>query len=116
MIPCYFVDNKCSGCGQCCGSILPLSGADIKRLRRFIKKRRITLQQPSALIRVNFWDTCPFLDPNKDKERCIVYPARPEICRLYNCYDKRHGKMTGDYKKYKPYDMWQLVCEIQKEL
>jgi len=30
-------DGKCSGCGQCCSSILPLSSSEIKEIRRYIK-------------------------------------------------------------------------------
>lgn len=110
-VPCNFVDGKCSECGECCGHLLPLSGADIKRLRRYLKKHPVKLQEKEVLVRCDLLNSCPFLAKDRSTERCMIYPARPEICRLYNCYDRRHGKMTGDIKKYKPYNMNLLLKE-----
>ena len=109
---CHFVDGKCSHCGECCGHLLPLSGADIKRLRRYVKKHKIKQQANFDVLRYDILQDCPFLISGKTEERCAVYPARPDICRLFDCGTHRHGQMPGDIKKYRPVNMYTLLEEI----
>lgn len=112
---CHFVNNQCSHCGECCGHLLPLSGADIKRLRRFVKKHKITRQSSYDVLRADILQDCPFLISGKTKERCAVYSARPDICRLFDCGPNRHGQMPGDIKKYRLVNMYTLLKEISND-
>lgn len=34
-------DGKCSDCGGCCNDILPLTNADINRIKNYVKKNNI---------------------------------------------------------------------------
>lgn len=82
-----FTENgKCSRCGNCCASILPLSGADVKRLRKFAKKKNIVPALPEGddVIYLH----CPFLadDPLlPGKKKCLCYEVRPRVCRTFSC-------------------------------
>ena len=78
------VNGKCSGCGECCSTLLPVSSKEIDEIKRYIKKHRIPEQKsrpPMADFTVDM--TCPF---RSEKERkCLIYPVRPEICRVFQC-------------------------------
>lgn len=111
-VTCNFIDNKCSNCGECCGHLLPLSGADIKRLRRYVKKHKISQQSSLNPLTPDILQNCPFLIPDKTTERCAVYPARPDICRLFDCGPHRYGELPGDIKKYRPVNMYRLLEDI----
>lgn len=74
-------DGKCSNCGQCCSNLLPLSEAEIKRIKAYIKKHGIKEQRHNALMAVDM--TCPFRDERNKK--CLIYEIRPAICREFMC-------------------------------
>lgn len=74
-------DGKCSNCGQCCSNLLPLSEAEIKRIKAYIKKHGIKEQRHNALMAVDM--TCPFRDERNKK--CLIYDIRPAICREFMC-------------------------------
>lgn len=78
-------NGKCTGCGACCSSILPMSRKEISKIRGYIKKHNVEV---SAVI--DDID-CPFMDRGKKTERCKIYPVRPRICREYKC-DKKAGQ------------------------
>ncbi len=85
-------DGKCSRCGGCCASILPLSEADVKRLRKFAKKKNITPKLPDGddVIYLH----CPFLaaDPvAPGQKRCLCYEVRPMVCRTFSCANSNQG-------------------------
>ena len=107
-VTCYYENNKCSECGQCCSRLLPLSKKDIKRIRTFVKKHDVyyTPLHPLPLSNLETHN-CPFLNPNEEKHRCMIYPARPEICRVFTC-EQGHGTLPGKIRKYQPYDMYKL--------
>ena len=67
--------GKCVKCGECCSNLLPLSLAEIERLRAYIAEHQISMQQGHE-------PDCPFLNAEK---RCMVYEVRPLICRIYKC-------------------------------
>lgn len=75
-------DGKCSGCGQCCSNYLPISSKEIKEIKRYVKKHHITEQKHNYPSVVAFDLTCPFLDDSKEKEKCLIYPVRPEISEI----------------------------------
>lgn len=82
-------DGKCSECGQCCSNLLPMSEKEVAEIRRYIKKHRIRERKhsyPAPLANPPEMDlTCPFLDESKENNKCVIYPVRPEICRIFIC-------------------------------
>jgi len=83
----FTVDGKCSGCGQCCSDLLPLSRAEIDRIHRYIRSHNVR-EHHHSVIAVGFDFTCPFRD--NVKRVCSIYSVRPGICREFKCdYDPR---------------------------
>lgn len=85
----FTVDGKCSGCGNCCSNILPLSDVEVKRIHEYIRKNGIKEQKklfasPDALDM-----TCPFRD--EANRKCTIYEVRPAICRVYLCDNDAKG-------------------------
>lgn len=80
-------DGKCSGCGECCSDLLPLSDAEIKRIKEYVKKHNIKEQWHTVLATATDL-TCPFRD-NVNK-KCLIYSIRPAICRSFVC--NKHPK------------------------
>lgn len=107
----YTKDGKCTGCGACCSTLLPVSGKEIKEIRRYIKKNHIQEQQHNYPVKNLGLDlTCPFLNDSKKNNKCEIYPVRPEICRSFMCNDP-HGAQKNKkllHKKYEPVDMREL--------
>lgn len=66
--------GKCIKCGGCCSNLLPLSLAEIERIRAYIAEHQISMHGHDP--------DCPFLNAEK---RCTVYEVRPLICRIYKC-------------------------------
>lgn len=77
----YTVNGKCSGCGECCSNLLPLSEYEIKRIKDYIKKHNIKEQRHNALVGVDM--TCPFRD--EANKKCLIYEIRPAICKQFMC-------------------------------
>lgn len=108
-----FTENgQCSCCGECCSSLLPLSSAELKRIKAYVKKHNIKPHKHNRLVAdqrtVDL--TCPFLDTSK-KHKCDIYPVRPEICQHFIC-NVPPSKVEADKMKFwkdrKPFYMWQL--------
>lgn len=74
---------KCSNCGQCCGDWLPVSDREIKKIRNYIRKHKLTLKAGQGL-------ACPFRD--NENQVCMIYAVRPFICQTYNCGNKSGTK------------------------
>lgn len=94
----FTVSGECSGCGQCCSNFLPISGKEIKKIRRYIQKKKITEQKhivPTVGPTVDW--TCPFRDNTSRK--CVIYQVRPAICRDFRC-DKPAKKIAADKSMY----------------
>ena len=94
-------DGDCRGCGGCCSRYIPLSPADVTRLRGYVRKHGIEQRPPRADIAL----TCPYLT---DGNECAVYEARPMICRTYRC--DRHAK--GDFSAFPSHDVV-LGCRMR---
>lgn len=103
-------DGKCSGCGQCCSNYLPISSKEIKEIKRYVKNRHITEQKHNYPSVVAFDLTCPFLDDSKEKEKCLIYPVRSEICRDFVCNNPNEAIKNKKlmYKKYAAVDMREI--------
>lgn len=80
----FTVDGKYSCCGECCGRHIPLSDADIKRIRSYISKNNIKpVCHAPAVFAVRPIDMyCPFLTLG---HKCQIYSVRPAMCRFYLC-------------------------------
>lgn len=77
----------CRGCGECCGRFLPLTPADKVRLTAYVRSHGIEPHpEPRGIVDL----TCPYL--NRERE-CMVYEARPEICRGYSCSKHASGAL-----------------------
>lgn len=83
-----FTNNgKCVGCGACCSNSLPMSEKEIRDIKHYISVNNIKEQVRvfNVLAEKPIADLlCPFLS-NNDKDRCVIYEVRPEICRIYKC-------------------------------
>ena len=88
-------NGACSNCGECCANILPVSKAEVLKIRRYIKKHQIKEQKHFIPARdPNLVDmTCPFRD--NGNRRCVIYEARPMICREFQCDKPAKGEWMG---------------------
>ena len=77
------LDGKCSGCGECCADFLPLSEAEVKRIRNYMKSHKLNEHRANVLMVDAIDLTCPFRDSINKK--CDIYSIRPEICRAFIC-------------------------------
>lgn len=95
----YTVDGKCSGCGECCSDLLPMSEREVRRIKTYIKKNGIKEQRHNAASGIDM--TCPFRD--RVNRKCLIYPVRPEVCREFVCNcdkDKMLKKRNSFHRKY----------------
>ena len=87
-----FIDGKCSKCGECCGRYLPISEKEVKTIKRYVKGKQLKIPQSQQAnvfgLFLNY--NCPFMD-TEAKEKCQIYPVRPEICKHYTCRNHVQG-------------------------
>ena len=91
-------DGQCSNCGSCCSRFLPVSGKEIKVIRRYVRKKKIREQwhlYPTAFPQDDW--TCPFR--SEAERKCMIYKVRPAICRDFQC-DKPKKKIEADKSFY----------------
>jgi uncharacterized protein len=69
--------NCSPGCSSCCAelTLLPLEAAVIREACSGLGKKRLEVLRQQA----GSGDGCPFLS----QQRCLIYPARPIICRTH---------------------------------
>ena len=70
--------KNCTHCGACCGPTVATK-AEIIAIKKFIKakpKRELVRMRRQ----VRGPKDCVYRD--NEKERCFIYPVRPEICKL----------------------------------
>ena len=94
----FTVDGECSGCGNCCSNILPVSSREIRVIEKYIRKKHIKAQvrwAPTAVPTVDM--ICPFRD--EKNSRCTIYEVRPAICREFRC-DKPRKHIEFNREKY----------------
>lgn len=79
-------NGKCTGCGNCCSNLLPMTEKEINTIRQYIKKHHIKECKHGIPLAEPVIDlTCPFLDDSKKTEKCRIYEVRPHICREFIC-------------------------------
>ena len=91
-------NGQCSNCGSCCSRFLPVSGKEVKVIRRYVQKKKIKEQKhlyPTATVQDDW--TCPFRSERERK--CLIYEVRPAICRDFQC-DKPRKKIKADKDLY----------------
>lgn len=84
-------DGKCSGCGNCCSNLLPMSQKEVDAIHRYIEKHNIKECRhllPVATPTIDM--TCPFRD--NDNSYCRIYEVRPEICKQFICDNEKRAK------------------------
>lgn len=78
------IDGKCSNCGECCSDLLPLTDAEVSKLKRYAAAHNLKEHRQAPFFDQKATDlTCPFR--NEQTKRCDVYPVRPLICREFIC-------------------------------
>ena len=79
-------NGECTGCGDCCSNLLPMTEKEIEAIKRYIKKHRIKECKHTIPLANPVLDmTCPFLNTGKKTEKCTIYSVRPAICRCFIC-------------------------------
>lgn len=101
-----FTDNgKCTQCGACCSRYLPMTQKEADVIHRFVKKHDIKEFKHLFPVSNDTFDmTCPFMDDSKQKEKCRIYPVRPEICKQFIC-SKEKKPFNGHWQQYSVVDM-----------
>ena len=100
-------NGECSQCGACCSSLLPMTDKELRDLKKYVRKHHIKPVIhcfPTVEPAIDF--TCPFRDDIQRK--CLVYEARPEICRKFRCdKPKKHirGEIPGVISDYRIVNM-----------
>jgi Fe-S-cluster containining protein len=74
------IDGNCSGCGECCTDIIPLTKRDVKRLKKLVKDKNLNPNRRTTNSGNNV--CCPFLNDNIE---CSIYKNRPIICKSFKC-------------------------------
>ena len=81
---CHCEDGKCSGCGECCTDVLPLTDRELKIIKDYAKAHGLKEHRQAPFFDPGAIDfTCPFR--NQIEHRCDIYPVRPKICRSFIC-------------------------------
>lgn len=112
------VDNtcngKCSKCGECCGTVLPIDQEDANRIQEYVFKNKILINRYLLVMTRKL--QCPYYNGNKEKG-CSIYEARPKICRYYKCnrrfIDIKEAESMLDCM---PVDMWAFAEDVEKEM
>lgn len=86
-------DGKCSGCGECCTNLLPMTAKEIDQIGKYIRYKKIEAvdHRPALAVGTVVDLCCPFLDTTKPDHKCLIYPVRPEICRDFFCHYSANG-------------------------
>lgn len=102
--------GKCSKCGECCTNLLPISQSELNIIQRYVIEHEIRPQTHMLVMQNRL--TCPYYDGKK----CLIYEARPLICKEFYCYKKPTAEMARKFEKnkYITVDMWSIAKEIDK--
>ena len=79
-------NGECTGCGDCCSNLLPMTEKEIEAIKQYINKHQIKECKHTIPLANPVLDmTCPFLNTGKKTEKCSIYSVRPAICRCFIC-------------------------------
>lgn len=91
-------NGKCTGCGNCCSNILPMTDKEIEVIQRYIKKNHIKECKHTIPLANPFLDmTFPFLNTDKKTKKCTIYSVRPNICRKFSCDPEQRPELDIEY-------------------
>lgn len=81
---CNCVDGKCSGCGECCVDLLPMTPNEIQRIKAYVAKHHLKEHRQAPFFDPRAVDlSCPFR--NQRTRKCDIYSVSPYICRTFIC-------------------------------
>lgn len=104
--------GNCSKCGECCTNFLPVTQKEIYEIQKYVIKNNIRPQKQMLIMQNRL--SCPYYDGKK----CLIYKARPLICKEFYCYKKisieSAKKMVAE--KRIMVNMWGIAEEIDKVL
>lgn len=102
--------GKCSKCGECCTNFLPISQKEIETIQKYVIANNIRPQKQMLVMQNRL--TCPYYNGRK----CLIYEARPLICKEFYCYKKPSVEMAEKFSKdkYVTVNMWGIAEEIDK--
>lgn len=96
--------GDCTGCGQCCSDLLPMTEQEIEKIRNYVKKNHIKAHNHGNFLSDKRLDmVCPFMDASKTKDKCDIYPVRPMICRYFVCNKEKRGQVSLSH-------LWNCKC------
>lgn len=72
-------NGKCSGCGNCCSDLLPVTDKELEVIKEYVKQHKIKSQVPKVINGIYLM--CPF----RNSTGCVIYEVRPQICRSFIC-------------------------------
>jgi Fe-S-cluster containining protein len=102
--------GNCSKCGECCTNFLPVTQKEIDEIQKYVIKNNIRPQKQMLIMQNRL--SCPYYDGKK----CLIYKARPLICKEFYCYKKisieSAKKMLAE--KRITVNMWAIAEEIDK--
>jgi Fe-S-cluster containining protein len=107
-------NGKCTKCGECCGTILPIDQEDADRIVQYVFKNKVFINRFILVMKGKL--QCPYYNGNQEKG-CSIYEARPKICRYYKC-DKKGINLEEmkNMSECSPVDMWAFAEDIEKEM
>ena len=88
MITNYCNGKKCSCCGECCTTFLPITYKEVKRIKKALKDYAITYDVNDYITPTDLYLLCPFLDMKTKlcKLHSISSSLKPDVCRNFKCY------------------------------
>lgn len=102
-------NGKCSGCGNCCSRLLPMSQKEVDVIHRYINKHGIKeCKHLLPVARPVIDMTCPFRD--NDNNVCTIYEVRPEICKQFICDSEKRAKCNR-----KLYSQTRNIIDVRSE-
>lgn len=103
--------GRCTSCGSCCASVIPVSDVEYDMLEQLVKNGQIQQADhhwPDTGCTVDL--TCPFLNPDGGDKKCTIYDKRPYICRCYKCDHIENPNALANLQliNTKPRNLWNL--------
>lgn len=94
-------NGTCTQCGACCSNILPMTDDEVRTIKRYVKKNRIKEFKHATNVMSNptLDLTCPFLNDDKQEEKCMIYEVRPRVCREFICCPSKRKPLDIDYAR-----------------
>ena len=103
-------------CGKCCG-LISMSELEDRRVRRFLEENHLEVQFYNDPLDVTYVkalrgeNRCYFLD---ERRRCLVYPVRPIICRLYGVAENMKCPYASPGEYLTEGEALNLIREVKK--